>query len=248
MPISRKKILKNLKNRVTLHFYDSIDSTNNEARRRAGLDEGFHLYVAAEQTAGRGRQGHSFYSPGGTGLYMTLALPLRDSFEDISFLTCAAGVAVCETVEQLSGIKPRIKWVNDIFVSGKKVAGILAELICADENSASAVIVGIGVNLRTEVFPADIADIAGSIGDIEAERLCAGIVDRLIGYYEDLNDISVLEKYKALNLCIGRDVSFAFKGKKITARAVDIDSGGGLVVDINGELVTLNSGEISVSI
>lgn len=248
MPLSEEKIRKNLKNPVSLHLYGSIDSTNTEARRRADTDRGFHLYAAAHQTAGRGRRGHSFYSPDDTGLYMTLSLPFRDSFAEIQFITCAAAVAVCEAVESLSGRNPQIKWVNDIFLSGKKVAGILAELICDRDNTPSSVIVGIGVNLRTEDFPSDIADTAGSIGDIESEKLCADIVDRLIDYYNDLSDNSLLEKYKARSLCLGRDVTFVLRGKRITAPAVDIDSGGGLVVDIDGERVSLNSGEISVSI
>lgn len=248
MPLLQEKILQNLKNPVSLHIYDSIDSTNNEARRRAGFDKGCHLYAAARQTAGRGRRGHSFYSPEDTGLYMTLSLPFGESFADIQFLTCAAAVSVCEAIEEFSGKAPQIKWVNDIFITGKKVAGILSELICAEGYTASAVIIGIGVNLKTESFPADIADIAGSIGDIEPEKLCASIADRLIGYYNDLSNNSLLEKYKSRSLCIGRDVTFVLNGKKITAPAVDIDSSGGLVVDINGERVTLNSGEISVSV
>ena len=248
MPLSQEKIFKNLDKSVPLHIYDSIDSTNTEARRRADADHGIHLYAAAQQTAGRGRRGHSFYSPGDTGLYMTLSLPFRDSFADIQFITCAAAVAVCEAVEELSHKKPRIKWVNDIYISGKKVAGILAELICDRDYTATAVIIGIGVNLKTDRFPPDIADIAGSIGDIEPEKLCAGITDRLIDYYNDLADDSLLEKYKNRSLCLGRDVTFVLEGKQITAPAVDIDCGGGLVVDINGERVTLNSGEISVNI
>ena len=248
MPLSQEKILKNLNNPVSLHIYDSIDSTNTEARRRADIDRGVHLYAAAHQTAGRGRRGHSFYSPEDTGLYMTLSLPFRDSFGDIQFITCAAAVAVCEAVETLSDKNPKIKWVNDIFISGKKVAGILAELIGDRDNKPTSIIIGIGINLNTENFPSDIADIAGSIGDIAPELLCADITDRLIDYYNDLSDNSLLEKYKTRSLCLGRDVTFVLDGKKMTATAVDIDCGGGLVVDIDGERVTLNSGEISVSI
>lgn len=247
MPFSEEKITKYLKNTVSVRVYGSIDSTNSEARRRAATDKGFCLYAASHQTAGRGRRGHTFYSPADTGLYMTLSLPIYGELSDVQPGTCAAGVAVCEAIEELTDCKPQIKWVNDILIDGKKVAGILAEVICND-NEPSAVIVGIGVNLKTDSFPDEFADRAASVGDIEPEALCAAITDKLIGYYNDLSNNSIMEKYRERNICIGKTVTFTKDGKRITAEAVGIDRDGGLTVDINGERITLNSGEISVEI
>ena len=247
MALSGEKINNLLKNKAAVHIYGSIDSTNSEARRRAKTDRGVHLYVAEKQTAGRGRLGRSFYSPKDTGLYMTLALPMKEGgISQIQTVTCAAAVAVCRAIESLSDKKPLIKWVNDIYIGGRKVAGILAELICAEGYSASAVIIGIGVNLTTESFPADIAQTAGSIGDIDREALCAGIAGRLTEYYEAPRDASVMDEYARRNLCIGREVTFTRNGIEKTAEAVGIDSGGGLIVSIDGKTETLNSGEISV--
>lgn len=244
--LDQKKIAKYLHTPVTIHLYESVDSTNNEAKRRADRDDGFHLYATTHQTAGRGRRGHSFFSPKDTGLYMTLALPLRAGSENVQKVTCAAAVAVCEAVTALSDKTPQIKWVNDILVDGKKAAGILTELLCYDDNLPGAVIIGIGLNLCTEHFPDEFAANAGNLGKIEINALCGMIADRLISAYQSLDDNSIIEKYKQLNLCLGKNVRYTKNGVTHTASAVDIADDGGLVVEENGIRTTLNSGEISV--
>ena len=245
MKLDKEIIKKKLHIPLTIRLYDSIDSTNDEAKRRAEPDSGVTLYAATHQTAGRGRRGHRFYSPKGTGLYMTLSLPLSGA-ADVQKITCAAAVAVCEAITALSDHRPRIKWVNDILVNGKKTAGVLTELITDCDNQPRAVIVGIGLNLCTEVFPEEFAATAGNLGDLDGSALCGTIADNLIKYYHDLNNNSIIEKYKQLNCCIGRVVRFTQNGAEHTATAVDIDAGGGLVVEENGARTTLNSGEISI--
>ena len=244
MPLDSKKITEIVP--IPVHLYDSIDSTNNEAKRRADTDRGYCLYAATHQTAGRGRRGHSFYSPKDTGLYMTVALPLHGEAASIQRITCAAAVAVCEAVTALSAKTPQIKWVNDIYMDGKKAAGILTELLTDSENKPHTVIVGVGLNLQTTAFPAEFADNAGNLGDIEKNALCGTIAKGLIHWYENAQDNSVIEKYKQLNLCIGREVSFTLPDGVHTATAVDIAPDGGLIVEENGVRTTLNSGEISV--
>ena len=246
MALDKYILSKKMQKTAAVHLYDSIDSTNNEAKRRAAIDRSIHLYASTHQTAGRGRRGRDFYSPKDTGLYMTLAFPVADA--DIQHVTCAAGVAVCEAIESLSDKTPRIKWVNDIIIDGRKVAGILAELVTDDENRPLSVIVGIGLNLTTEIFPYEFAEKAGCIGDIQPEALCAKIADNLIELFSDLDNNSVIEKYKALSLCIGRTVRYTKDGTEHEAKASDISTDGGLVVEENGEIITLNSGEISVSL
>ena len=246
MAFDREKILSQLKTNAAVHLYDSIDSTNNEAKRRAFEDEGVHLYAAEHQTAGRGRRGRSFYSPAGTGLYMTLSLPCSGAPEDLQRVTCAAAVAVCEAIERLGAIRPRIKWVNDIYVGEKKTAGILTELVTDSDNRPVKVIVGVGVNLTTADFPAQIAAIAGSLGAFEPEALCSAIADKLTALYGDLGNNSIIEKYKQRDLCIGRTVRYCKDGTEHTARAVDIAPSGALIVEENGARTVLSSGEISV--
>lgn len=247
MALDIELLSKKMQKKAAVHLYDSVDSTNNEAKRRADTDRGIHLYATTHQTSGRGRRGRDFYSPKDTGLYMTLSYPIAET-ADIQRVTCAAGVAVCEVIEALSDQTPSIKWVNDIIIDGRKVAGILAELVTDDDNRPISVIVGIGLNLTTEDFPDEFAEKAGSIGDIQPEALCAAISDNLIELFSDLDDNSVIEKYKALNLCIGRTVRFTKDGAEHEAEAIDISPDGGLVVGEYGDIITLNSGEISVTL
>ena len=245
MLLQEEKILSLLTSPAAVHLFDSIDSTNNEAKRRA-LTDGVHLYASACQTAGRGRRGHDFYSPKDTGLYMTLSLPIRQVEANIQKLTCIAAVAVCEAITSLSDQQPRIKWVNDICIDGKKVAGILAELLTDAANRPVSAVVGVGLNLTTDSFPSEFAKTAGAIGDIEPNALCAAVANRLIALSYS-TDNSFLEIYKTLNFCLGHTVTYARDGILHTAKAVDIAPDGGLVVEENGVTTVLNSGEISIS-
>lgn len=246
MKLNREKIRKHLNTPADILLYDSIDSTNDEAKRRFVDGSGIRLYAAAQQTAGRGRRGHSFYSPKDTGLYMTLSLPLSSAGASVQKITCAAAVAVCDAVAALSDLRPVIKWVNDVYVDGKKAAGILTELITDNENQPRAVIVGIGLNLCTERFPDEFAQNAGNLGELDVNALCGTIAANLIKVCHHLDDNSLSEKYKGLNFCIGRTVRYTRNGNIHTATAVDIDDDGGLIVEESGVRATLNSGEISI--
>ena len=248
MPLESEKIRNNLHSGLAVRVLSDTDSTNNEAKRRAKEDEeAAILYAADTQSSGRGRLGRSFYSPPG-GLYMTLSIPLSSPAESIQRLTCAAAVAVCDAISDLTDLSPMIKWVNDIYVSNRKVAGILCELVLDELNRPLRVIIGVGVNLTTNAFPADIAEKAGNIGDVSAERLCALIADNLMNGYGQLNDNSFLEKYVRLNLCIGKTIRYADARGEHTATATGIAEDGSLIVSDGGSARRLNSGEISVKL
>lgn len=247
MRLNEQKIKENLSFPVSVYVFETVDSTNNEAKRRAGTEGGAALYVSSHQTEGRGRRGRSFYSPKDTGLYMTLSLPFSKPAADIQIMTCAAAVACCGAIAGLSDNQPQIKWVNDIFVDGRKAAGILTEIASDEKNQPTAVVIGVGLNLLTEVFPEEFAYKAGNLGDIDPNLLCAGITNRICKYYELLPERGFIEKYRELNLCIGRKVAFVKNGKEHIAFAADIAPDGGLIVEENGARYTLRSGEISVS-
>ena len=246
MPLDREKISKNLKNKISVRVFGSIDSTNNEAKRNALNDKGAAvLYAAESQTSGRGRRGHSFFSPEG-GLYMTLSLPVNGIPESIGRLTCSAAVAVCGALSELAGIKAGIKWINDIYVDGRKAAGILCELVSDKENRSVSVIIGIGVNLTTESFPDDIAEKAGRVGDIDPSVLCAAVADELIERYRTPDNDSFLEKYISLSTVIGKRISYSDAEGEHTAVALTVDRDCSLVIRENNEIKKLSSGEISV--
>ena len=145
--------------------FESLPSTNTYAKENIAVLSLPSLIIANEQTAGRGRRGNSFFSPKDTGLYMTIVFEEKGNSE---LLTPIAAVAVCETLEK-AGIDPKIKWVNDIFINGRKVCGILAERCISD--GKSYIILGIGINISTCVFPDELKN-AGSINiDCDKEKL-----------------------------------------------------------------------------
>ncbi len=253
MAINRKKIEKFLKNQISIRVFEEIDSTNNEAKRRASeASLSPALYVTDCQTAGRGRRGHDFYSPKGSGLYFSLALPVGGQPTSIQLLTCASAVAVCGAIRALSGKNAQVKWVNDIFIDGKKVAGILAELVLDSQNKPLSVIIGIGINLTTAHFPAEFAATAGSVGNIEPNRLCAEICNRLFDLYTALNSSTeavsrMIDEYSKLNFVLGREITYTDRDGTHTAKAAAIAPDGSLIISENGESKALHSGEISVN-
>ena len=161
----------------------SVTSTNTILREMAtkGAPECLVL-VAEEQTAGKGRQGRSFHSPADYGVYFSILLrPDSIASEAAALITSAAAVATAQAIEEVVGVKVGIKWVNDLFMDGKKVCGILTEAV-TDLKSGSIgwVVIGIGVNVTTAGFPAELSEIAGSIGVLGIRnQLAAAIIDEL---------------------------------------------------------------------
>ncbi|MEO7675021.1 MAG: biotin--[acetyl-CoA-carboxylase] ligase [Pyrinomonadaceae bacterium] len=146
---------------ITVLTFDTIDSTNTEAMKQARLGVGEGLCISSlQQTAGRGRHGRNWISEKDAGLYFSIILRPKFEMRHLPLITLMAGVAVHDTLAEL-GLKPDIKWVNDILINDKKIAGILAET--AETSKGLAVVVGIGINIRTSNFPPEIADTATSI-------------------------------------------------------------------------------------
>lgn len=242
-----------------IHVLKTVDSTNEAAKRAAlnGAEEG-SVWIAEEQTAGKGRKGKSFYSPSSTGLYMSLLL--RPSFSPMtaSLLTSAAAVAVAESLEAVAGVKADIKWVNDVFVQGKKICGILTEsAISMENNGLDYVVIGIGVNIEPpkDGFPTGLETIAGTVlpssksyGDIR-NRIAAEILKRLMDYYGELESRTFLPGYRNRLFILGKEIDIvSSKGTK-TATALDITDDCHLLVrDENGVLQELDSGEVSIKI
>src|SRR5215216_2034234 len=141
---------------ITVLTYDSLVSTNTEALKQArqGADEGLCI-VARQQTAGRGRRGRKWISDKDAGLYFSIVLRPKIETKYLTLITLTAGIAVHDTLQELD-LKPDIKWVNDILIDEKKISGILAET--TDTNEGLAVIVGIGINLKTSNLPPEIMD------------------------------------------------------------------------------------------
>lgn len=249
----RKGLRDELKD-IDIVIYDEIDSTNTEAKRRLYSSDvkDFTVIVADMQKGGRGRTGKSFTSPKGSGVYFSIILHPKDSY-DFSYFdltTVKAAVAVAEGIRESTGKQVEIKWVNDLFLKGKKICGILSELDADFESrSVKSVIVGIGINVnkpKDDSFK-DLKDIAGYIGtEVIRNEILSSILN---AFYENnylKSDKEIIDYYKKHSLVIGRDLSFVLNGKKYSAKGVDINDKGNLIVDTGRERLTLSSGEVSI--
>ena len=230
---------------------ESVDSTNSEAKRMlANGFSGSALIAANEQTGGRGRLGRSFYSPKNTGVYMSFLLHTDLKLADAVRVTTAASVAVVKALKSVSGIEAEIKWVNDVYVDGRKVCGILTEAVSDFETAtAKSVIIGIGINTSTIDFPDDIKDRASSLGASEPIRnaLIAATANELTALCEDLSDGAFIDFYRAHSMIIGRSIEFYANNERRTGKALDIDSSGALIVLLpDGRKTALSSGEVTV--
>ena len=246
--LNAQEIKKSLSFDCRVEYYKTLDSTNNVAKRIiAEGEDDVLLVVGEEQTAGRGRQGKSFYSPGGTGIYMSLVVHPMIELQNAVTATTAAAVAVCRAIESLTDKKPMIKWVNDVYLNGKKICGILTEAVTDFETqTVSSIIIGIGINLTTKDFPRDVQNASCLNADVKRAELIGAVANELnrivnSGYGE------FLEYYRAHSLVVGEDIVFIKNGVSTSARAVGIDDFGGLEVELaDGTHYTLRSGEITV--
>ena len=239
-----------------------VDSTNQEAKRRAleGAGEGLAVF-AEKQTMGKGRRGRSFYSPAGTGLYMSVLFrPDEKKARNVVLMTTAASVAVCRAVRRILKEEPEIKWVNDVYLRGKKICGILTEAVAdVESGKIDTVVVGIGVNCYppAEGLPEEIREVVGFVcredNRVPRNHLAAAILNELYQLYEGLEERTYLEDYRQWSNVIGRKVRFTtdvdIKDESgwIQGTAVDIDRDGGLVVRLeSGEQTVLRTGEITL--
>ncbi len=240
-----------------IEVYKTVTSTNDLAKQYAlDLKPEGTVIVAREQTAGRGRKGRSFYSPMSTGVYISVLLRPELTAEKTLYITTAAAVAVAKAIEKISGKEAKIKWVNDIFVDGKKVCGILTEgAIDFETGKMQYAVLGIGVNIKKPEndFPSEIQNIAGSVFDTTDKEvssiIVAEILNNFMNYYKNLANKPFYEEYKKRMFLIGKHLT-VYSGKdSYPAVAIDLDKELSLIVkDENGNIKKLNTGEVSIKI
>lgn len=237
-----------------LEYFDVIDSTNTHLKIRAA--EGAphkSIAVADAQTAGRGRMGRSFQSPGGKGLYLSVLLRPKVPAEFLMRATGMAAVAAARAIGTVSGAQVAIKWTNDLVLNGRKLCGILSETVMT--GNEIALIIGIGINVRQnrEDFSEDVAALATSLEmegfSADRSRLAAALIeelyhlDRALG--GDIGDY--LAEYRRRCVTLGKDVRLLWTEGQERAFAEDIDGAFGLVVRHgNGETSVVKTGEVSV--
>lgn len=255
-PLIADSITSAYKNKIV--FLDTVNSTNIYASQLVleGCPNGT-VVVSNEQTQGAGRQGRSFASPKGCGIYMSLVVEPKCTMEQLSLLTSYAGLAVCCAIEELCGKAPSIKWPNDIIFDQKKVCGVLTRAITdAEDNSVTHAVVGIGINVLQDEFPEELSKKAVSLYKVTGEKysrtkLVAGIIDKLNFMLIENNWLAsppsdIIERLTSRSCIIGKEVVIEHRGKSEIGTAMVLTNSGGLLVDFGQEVREIAFGEVSV--
>lgn len=237
-----------------MEYHVQIDSTNNRAKQLAaqGAPHGM-LVLADSQIAGRGRFERRFHSPAASGIYLSVILRPELDAECAVLLTPMAAVAAARAIERASGVAAKIKWVNDVYIDGRKACGILCEAgLSFAQGRMDYVVAGIGINVAPMTFPPELEGIATSVSNacgrpVSRERVLAALVNELNRLYSQLDDASFMAEYRARSNVIGREVNVLRGGECFAARALGIDDEGSLLIETSdGRRETLRSGEISI--
>jgi BirA family biotin operon repressor/biotin-[acetyl-CoA-carboxylase] ligase len=241
---------------VSIQLYDTLESTNQAAKRAAVSGEAGHgsFVLAKSQSAGRGRRGRSFYSPGEAGIYLSVILEPGSTVAQSLLITTAAATAVYKAVKKICGISLDIKWVNDLCKDGRKVCGILTEAITDFESgNIEYAIVGIGINLyrSSDGFPEELQDVAGALYETPESAACADrnalvaeIVNELL---EEIRRPGISEEYIRQNIVPGHHIRILDGERSRSAYAMEIVPDGRLKIrEEDGTETLLAFGEVSI--
>ena len=241
--------------RQNWQVFHSVDSTNLVCKRWApeGAPDG-SVAIADHQTAGRGRLGRSFQSEAGLGLYLSILWRPDLSPRQLLPLPALGAVAAARAVESVCGVRPQIKWPNDLVLEGRKIAGILTESVLL--GSDAAVVLGIGINVshRAEDFAGEVRDIAASLEMVTGKTvsrgaLAAALMEELDALRQEAlaHPAAWLAMYRSCCLTVGREVQVITGTERYRALALGVDEDYGLRVRWeNGEETTVRAGEVSV--
>lgn len=237
---------------TSVEVLEMTDSTNRVAKEAAvgGAPEGT-LFVAKRQSMGKGRLGRSFYSPEG-GIYMSVVLRPRIPAERAVLITTCAAVAVARAIEKETGLQAGIKWVNDIFLEGKKVSGILTEAgLDFESGMPEYVILGIGINVEKRPVPEELKNIVGCLEEraerrVVKSRLIGAVWNEFSTLYEMLEAKEYMTEYKERSILLGKEITVLSTEGNYMAVVREIDEEGHLIIECGTERRKLSSGEVSV--
>lgn len=240
-----------------IQYFPSLGSTNDLLKAMAKQDAPHGTAIlAGHQTGGHGRLGRSFHSPEGMGVYLSFLLRPDCTPAELMHLTCAAAVSMCDAVEQASGLRPGIKWTNDLVWGKQKLGGILTELGIRPDGTVDWAIIGIGINCRqtADDFPPEIRHIAASLDMVAGNptvpaRLAAAMLDALHTMSRTLltEKSAMLEAYRRNCITIGQEISVVRGDNVRHGKALSVEDDGALLVEYpDGTQETVNSGEVSI--
>ncbi|MBX9136245.1 MULTISPECIES: biotin--[acetyl-CoA-carboxylase] ligase [unclassified Clostridium] len=241
---------------IEIYNYKTISSTNEIAKNLAlsGAKHGT-VVISEEQTAGKGRLGRSFYSPANTGIYMSIILRPNLTAMDSVLITTSSSVIICESIKKVTGIDCQIKWINDIYLNNKKVAGILTEASTNFESGTiDYLILGIGINFNQpkDDFPDELKSIASSLfnnnnNNINRNMLCAEIISNILDMIPRIKNYDFISEYKKRSIVLNQEIIYISSGISSKGKVININCDGSLVVEHDdGSIKILNSGEVSI--
>ena len=229
-------------------YVEETTSTNTLAKNNTDCVDGT-VFIANSQTAGRGRMGREWQSQKDVGIWMSILLKPPLCADDISKITLVAGIAICKAI----GHGAKIKYPNDIVIGTKKVCGILTELK-QDKDGLNNVICGIGVNVNQVQFNGELSNKATSLYETtKTKHNRALITQKLLEEFENVYTTflnhgfsAIIDEYKSNCINIGREIKATYNNKEIIGKCTDITENGEIVIDANGTLIKISSGEVSV--
>lgn len=221
----------------SLEVYDVVTSTN-EVAKTAELGDVPMVIIADRQTAGKGRLGRRFESPAGVGQYMSFVFRPDFDLSKSLYVTMATAVGACRAIENITGRHAGIKWVNDLYLGGKKVGGILTEAQSdLETGTIDRLITGIGINCYKGSFPPEISKIACSLADdpsdFAREMLAASMINDILPLITKPDTSAFMDEYRERCIILGKEIRIhpSYNDSGIRARALDIADDGGLIVE-----------------
>ncbi|HFI0120568.1 TPA: bifunctional biotin--[acetyl-CoA-carboxylase] ligase/biotin operon repressor BirA [Streptococcus suis] len=235
---------------LPIHLNTDSDSTQLDAKQ--GIEAGHSspaLYLAPYQNKAKGRFGRPFYASKSGGIYMSLRLSPNVPFLEFKPYTILAAAAVVKAIQSLCDLDVQIKWVNDIYLGQKKVAGILTEAISSMENQrVTDVIIGVGINVHIDDFPKELRQSAGNLFDDQPPFTRNQLITAIWKAFLETDDKELIALYKEKSLVVGQQVSFVENQVEFKGTAIAVTDTGNLVIQLdNGKAKIISSGEISLT-
>lgn len=247
-----RSYLENNHKNYKLFTYDTVASTNTLAKEfiLKGLNDNL-IIIAKSQTNGRGRYGKKFFSPENKGIYISFVMDFKNIENRIPVVTSYIALAVCKAIKKVCSQNPKIKWVNDIYINNKKVAGILTETSYDYTNEKNkSIVIGIGINISVKhnEFPDELKDIAASLCSeeekINRSLLICSLIDSILMIKDENFNMDFYSEYIKYSMMINKKIMFTKNNKNIMATVINIDKNYNLIVkDDNNNIEILSSGQ-----
>lgn len=239
---------------LPIYVYDVLDSTNLRALKFAEESDAERaVFIADSQTAGRGRLGRSFISPAGDGIYMSILTRPAGAAADAVAITAYAATVVRRAIEDTTGLKAKIKWVNDIYIDGKKLSGILTQgVIDTQSGTLTHAVMGVGINVYGKDLPQAISGIATTLqaetGRVyDRAELAARIISLYLDNIDKVGTKEIADEYREHSFLIGKDVRVIRADREYNARVIGITDKCELDLELeSGEHRILATGEVSI--